>query len=46
MVPDENEDPWKRASLPLVTSGASWSALMLATVSAVRRSKVPAPCSL
>lgn len=43
VVPDEDEDPWKRASLPLVTSGASWSALMLVAVSAVRRSKVPAP---
>jgi hypothetical protein len=43
MVPDEDEEPWKRAVLPLATSGASWTALMLVAVSAVRRSALPAP---
>lgn len=45
VVPDEDEEPWKRAVLPLATSGASWTATMLVAVSAVRRSALPAPAA-
>ena len=43
VVPDEDEEPWKRAVVPFATSGASWTALMLVGASAVRRSSLPAP---
>jgi hypothetical protein len=43
VIPDEHVERWKRAVLPLATSGASWTALMLVGVSAVRRSALPAP---
>jgi hypothetical protein len=43
IVPDEDEDPWKRAVVPVVTSGASWTAVMLAASSGLRRSRIPAP---
>jgi hypothetical protein len=42
-APDKDADPWKRAIYPFASSGASWTALMLVTVSAVRRSSLPAP---
>ena len=41
-LPDAAE-PWKRATVPFTTSVGSWSAVMLAAVTAVRRTKVPAP---
>jgi hypothetical protein len=28
VVPDEDEEPWKRAVLPVLTSGASWTLAM------------------
>jgi hypothetical protein len=43
VVPDEDEQAWKRAVVPFATSAASWSAVMLLAVSAVRRSTLPAP---
>jgi hypothetical protein len=43
VVPDEDEEPWKRAVVPFATSAASWSAIMLLAVSALRRSSLPAP---
>lgn len=43
VVPDEDEEAWKRAVVPFVTSAASWSAVMLLAVSAVRRSSLPVP---
>jgi uncharacterized protein (DUF849 family) len=43
VVPDEDAEPWKRVVVPLATSAASWSAVMLLAVSAVRRSALPAP---
>ena len=42
VVPDSDE-PWKRATVPFTTSVASWSAAMLAAITAVRRTKVPVP---
>jgi hypothetical protein len=43
IVPDEDAEPWRRAMVPLATSGASWTAVMLVAVSAVRRSALPLP---
>jgi hypothetical protein len=43
IVPDEDAEPWQRAVVPLATSGASWTAVMLVGISAVRRSSLPAP---
>jgi hypothetical protein len=42
VVPDTDE-PWKRASIPFATSVASWSTVMFAAATAVRRTRVPAP---
>ena len=42
IIPDATE-PWKRATVPFATSVASWSAVMLAATTAVRRTRVPAP---
>jgi hypothetical protein len=42
IIPDAAE-PWKRATVPLATSVASWSAVMLAATTAVRRTRLPAP---
>ena len=44
VVPDTDE-PWKRASVPFVTSVTSWSAVMLVAASALRRTALPAPVS-
>jgi hypothetical protein len=43
VVPDEDAEPWKRAVVPLATSGASWTVVMLVATSVVRRSRVPTP---
>jgi hypothetical protein len=43
VVPDDDAEPWRKAMLPFATSGASWTAVMLLAVSAVRRSALPAP---
>jgi hypothetical protein len=43
LVPDDDDEPWKRAVLPFATSAVSWSAVMLLAVSALRRSALPAP---
>jgi len=43
VVPDEDAEPWRRAIVPLATSGASWTAVMLVAASAGRRSALPAP---
>jgi hypothetical protein len=42
VIPDTDE-PWKRATVPFVTSVTSWSAVMLAATTAVRRTRLPAP---
>ena len=44
VVPDTDE-PWKRASVPFVTSVTSWSAVMVVAASALRRTVLPAPVS-
>jgi hypothetical protein len=36
VIPD-TEEPWKRTTVPLATSVGSWSAVMLAAVTALRR---------
>ena len=45
VIPDEDVERWKRAVLPLASSAASWTGLMLVAVSAVRRSALPAPAA-
>jgi len=42
VLPD-SEEPWKRATVPFATSVASWSTVMLAATTAVRRTRVPVP---
>ena len=42
IIPDAVE-PWKRSTVPFATSVASWSAVMLAATTAVRRTRLPAP---
>jgi hypothetical protein len=42
VIPD-SEEPWKRATVPFATSVASWSTVMLAATTAVRRTRLPAP---
>ena len=42
VIPDTDE-PWKRATVPFVTSVTAWSAVMLAASTAVRRTRLPAP---
>ena len=42
VIPDA-DDPWKRATVPFATSVASWSTVMLAATTAVRRTRLPVP---
>ena len=42
VIPDP-EEPWKRTTVPLATSVGSWSAVMLAAVTALRRTRLPVP---
>ena len=42
VIPD-TEAPWKRATVPFATAVASWSTVMLAVTTAVRRTRVPVP---
>ena len=42
VVPDSDE-PWKRTTLPIATSVATWSTVMLAAVTALRRTRLPVP---
>jgi hypothetical protein len=42
VIPDTDE-PWKRATVPFATSVASWSSVMLAATTALRRTRLPAP---
>src|SRR5690349_6469597 len=42
IIPDA-EEPWKHATVPFTSSVASWSTVMLAATTAVRRTSLPAP---
>ena len=42
IIPDTTE-PWKRATVPFATSVTSWSTVMLAATTAVRRTRLPVP---
>ena len=42
VIPD-TEEPWKRTTVPFATSVGSWSAVMLAAMTALRRTKLPVP---
>jgi len=42
VIPDQDE-PWKRATVPFATSVASWSTAMLVAATALRRTVLPAP---
>ena len=41
VIPDTDES-WKRASVPFATSVSSWSTVMMAATTALRRTRVPA----
>jgi hypothetical protein len=41
VVPDEDEEPWKRAVLPVLTSGTSWTVVM--SLAALGARKLPMP---
>lgn len=42
VIPD-TEEPWKRTTVPFATSVASWLAVMLAAMTALRRTRLPVP---
>ena len=42
VIPD-TEEPWKRTTVPFATSVASWSAVMLGAMTALRRTRLPVP---
>jgi hypothetical protein len=42
VLPDTDE-PWKRATVPFMTSVGSWSAVILAATTALRRTRLPVP---
>jgi hypothetical protein len=44
VVPDDNQ-PWKRATVPCAKSVSLWSFAMLAATSALRRTRLPTPIS-
>jgi len=41
-VPD-TEEPWKSTTVPFATSVATWSAVMLAAMTGLRRTRLPVP---
>ena len=42
VIPDTDE-PWKRATVPFATSVVSWSSVMLAATTSLRRTRLPVP---
>jgi len=42
VIPDTDE-PWKRATVPFASSVAAWSTVMLAAMTALRRTRLPVP---
>jgi hypothetical protein len=43
VVPDDDAEDWQRAVVPFATSAVSWSLIMTAAASVVRRTALPAP---
>lgn len=43
VVPDEDEEPWKRAVVPVLSSGGSWTAAMSLVALGARRLPLPTP---
>jgi hypothetical protein len=43
VVPDEDEEAWKRAVVPVLTSGGSWTVAMSLAVLGARRLPLPTP---
>jgi hypothetical protein len=43
VVPDEGAEDWQKVVLPFATSAVSWTLLMTAAASVVRRTALPAP---
>jgi hypothetical protein len=43
VVPDEDAEPWQRIVLPFATSALSWTVLMTAAATVVRRTALPTP---
>jgi hypothetical protein len=43
VVPDADEAAWKRAVLPVASSGASWTAVMLLAILGIHRLRLPTP---
>jgi hypothetical protein len=43
VVPDEDEQAWRRAVVPVASSGASWTVAMSVLILGVRRLRVPTP---
>ncbi len=43
MVIPDTDEAWKRASVPFATSVSTWSTVMLAATTALRRTRLPAP---
>jgi hypothetical protein len=43
VVPDEDEEAWKRAVVPVLTSGASWTVAMSLAVWGARRQPLATP---
>ena len=43
VVPDEDEQAWRRAVVPIATSGASWTVAMSLLILGVRRLRLPTP---
>jgi hypothetical protein len=43
VVPDEDEEGWKRAVLPVLSSGGGWTVVMSLAVLGVRRLPLPTP---
>jgi len=43
VVPDEDEEAWRRAVVPVATSGASWTVAMSLAILGVRRLRLPTP---
>jgi hypothetical protein len=37
------DQPWKRTTVPFATSVTAWSTVMLAAITAVRRTRLPVP---